>query len=587
MIQYNLQNEKIRSQIVKLKKTEPNTPVEEELKTKELELLMLKQRQIVELIKKKEFQRAEKMDKLVNCLQGVQVLLQMEKEKQLTDQLRELHQKEKKEELEHLEESISMGFGDEMTVPLEEMAEDTDQPGTDPQSPSNPDLSSRLKKYDSQDFLMVSLEEDETTNSQKRDKLFPMNEMKKFNWEKAIPILLKIGKAYANYGAPAHRLEKRMLILSESIGIWSTWAALPSLLTVSFGKQDGLDTITKVIPLNSNICALGKEYLIDCLIDDIILGKMSLFEAETRLEEIIVEPNLYHRSLLIFAFGIESAAASTLFFNGNLLEFAVSFCLGLIVGLGDWFSSMSSNFALLSDIITAIAIAFISVHISYFIDICFQGIVLSGVVWNLPGISIAISMHELASGNPVSGAVRLFSALFSAIKLAFGVAIGTKLAFWLPQDSSIANCHRDLSQWLDTIWLSLVTLGFVIILGAHFKQWPGMFLASVVSYLASFGLKQVGPRASELTPIVAAFSSTLVGNIYARLTRSSSIPYVMAGIIPLVPGSLALKAALLVESDVTIGISLSFSMLTVALQLTIGVFVATLIVFPRQGLAKL
>jgi len=262
------------------------------------------------------------------------------------------------------------------------------------------------------------------------------------------------------------------------------------------------------------------------------------------------------------------------------------FFLGLIAGLADLISSVNTNFALLSDIIVSIIVAFIAVHICNFAELCYQGVVLSGVVWALPGISISISMQELAAGNPVSGVVRLFSALFTSIKLAFGIAIGTKLAFWLSPPSQL-NCNRELSRYLDFIWVPLVTIGFIILLGSHIRQWPGMFLTSIVSYLASLVVQQLGPSANELVPIVASFFTVLVANLIGRFTHTPSFPYVIGGIMPLLPGSLSLKAALIAESDVSIGLGFSIEMIVTALQLTIGIFVATLVVFPHRGFLRL
>ena len=114
---------------------------------------------------------------------------------------------------------------------------------------------------------------------------------------------------------------------------------------------------------------------------------------------------------------------------------------------------------------------FTRLFIEYVQPICYMPTVLSGIIWLLPGtssrpaqcstpppmkstpltwfsvfihllgLSITISITELATGNMISGTTRIFSAIITTLQLGFGMTLGTMILLPVCEAASYARTH--------------------------------------------------------------------------------------------------------------------------------------------------
>ncbi|KAJ3414518.1 hypothetical protein HDV05_006520 [Chytridiales sp. JEL 0842] len=202
-----------------------------------------------------------------------------------------------------------------------------------------------------------------------------------------------------------------------------------------------------------------------------------------------------------------------------------------------------------------------------------------------------------ATRNMVSGTSRLFYGLTITAILGFGLDLGQAIpsvilgiSKYPPTLESGPGLKGELPITCQPIGESLklvlflpTTLAMNIGINAHWRQLPGMvataLLAFTVSKLSSVYL---GP---QLASACAAFCAGSFGNIYGKITRVPAIVPVLAAMLMLVPGAMAVRSItmMITSSQVTDGVGLVMNVFTVALSLGIGLFMAGLVFVPIES----
>ena len=157
----------------------------------------------------------------------------------------------------------------------------------------------------------------------------------------------------------------------------------------------------------------------------------------------------------------------------------------------------------------ALLSAFVARVVSEWVPgLCFYASVLSAIIWLLPGtflarnhislnfnttslpetnsiltdtvlgLSLTISVMELATRNIVSGSARIFYALLLLLELGFGIALGNGLVFWNKEDIP-TGCDKDpVNPWFFLPLFLGTAIPFNVLLDAHPRQWPTMTLTA-------------------------------------------------------------------------------------------------------------
>lgn len=192
---------------------------------------------------------------------------------------------------------------------------------------------------------------------------------------------------------------------------------------------------------------------------------------------------------------------------------------------------------------------------------------------------------ELAAKNLISGTVHLVYSIMYVLFLAFGIGYGCsiwRLSYPGVDISVLDACQNSINSWWTFLILPFTTIGFGIVYGASVNQWLPMVLDSAVGYAVYFFVAKYAGASNVITPSAGAFALGLFGNIYARITKRLAFVPLMGGIIILVPGSIGVKGAvsLFDGSNNGSGSGFVFQVLGIALSLTLGLFMANLVVFP-------
>ena len=394
-----------------------------------------------------------------------------------------------------------------------------------------------------------------------------------------IAFVLRLGHSLHTSGYAAHRLEEALGLASDQLGLRGQFFSTPTSIMASFGPQDDQRTfLIRVEPGESNLGQLAQA---DQVTREVLNGRLTPLQGATRLEVIEAAPPRYPTWLNTLAFAVVSGSSAR-FLGGGWREMLAGLTIGIVIGLLaiaagriEGLGRVFEPVAALTASLIAAGMAAAGIPMSVFLA------TLAGVIVLIPGLMLTTAMTELSTRHLASGTARFMGALVLLLGIAFGIALGTKLAT-LAFGVVPVTAVQPLPEWTLLVSLLVSPLAFVVLLKAEVRDAGWIVLAGVLAFVgARFGQQALGPE-------LGAFGGALVvgcfSNWYARVTDRPAQITMVPGLLLLVPGSIGLRAlASFVESDTQIGVESAFRMLLIAVSLVAGTLIAN-IVSPRRKL---
>ncbi|KAJ3112608.1 hypothetical protein HDU96_004384 [Phlyctochytrium bullatum] len=369
--------------------------------------------------------------------------------------------------------------------------------------------------------------------------------------------LIKLARTFAMYGAPSHRLEYHLSLVSKTLEVEADYIVFPGMIMVSFGVE-GSRSNTHMIKTTQGF-NMGKLAQVNALCLTLTHGLLNIYDAIDLLEAVKADKD-YPWYIILATFPVTSFTLCILGFGGNWVDSCIAAVLGTLVGILCLLSERYSSVTYLLEFFASLGTAFIARTLQWAFGlhgICFNyiAIVLSAIAILLPGLSLTISIIELSTRNMVSGTVRLFSALFTAMLLGFGMTIGGALVFWssLSVNSISASCEPPQSPLWGFLLFWPMSIAVNIFFQANIHQWPIMTASAALGWITSIALN-LAPHFKGNSSAVTAISSLVIGlvsNIHSRFTHDVAVAPVLSGILLQVPGSLGVRSSLsfFVSSD--------------------------------------
>lgn len=395
--------------------------------------------------------------------------------------------------------------------------------------------------------------------------------------EEAIAFVLELGRALHVHGAPAPRVEQSMEICARRLGLAGQFFATPTSLFASF--EDPGAQRTALQRVEPGQAWLARRVRLEMLVSDVLCGRLGAREARREIAAIAGSPPPYPAWLSPPAYALASASAAR-FFGGGAAEVAASGVAGAAVGLLALATGRSPALARVFEPLAATIAAAIAVTWAASVaPVAPHVVTLGGLIVLLPGLALTTAMRELALGHLAAGTARLMGALTSFLVLAFGVALGLRVAglfepFETPQPGPLA-------PW--TLWIALLVAPacFAVLLRARPRDTVWILAGGWIAFFgARAGNALLGP---ELGAFVGACALGLASNLYARLRRRPAVVMSLPGLLLLVPGSLGFQSlSSLIGRDVVSGVETAFGMTLVAVALVAGLLISDALSAPRD-----
>lgn len=395
-----------------------------------------------------------------------------------------------------------------------------------------------------------------------------------------VRFLIELSRALGSYGTAAHRLEGVITLCAHELGLECHVFSTPTSVFLSV-EQDGTQTtyLSRIDPGEVNLSKLRR---FDELFNAVLAGRLSPRSGVKQIKKIVHERDPVPAWISILSSGGVATCASV-FFGGGTNEMLSAGIIGLTIGVLGMFIGRKREYARLMEFLAGFIAAFLAGVLSLWTGSYASGVaLLAGIIIFIPGLTLTMSMTELATRNVVSGSARFFGAMMIFLLIGFGVAAGSQAASVLFDLPELAE-PESLAQIWKVIAALVSSLFFVILFRAKWSDAWGMVIAVFVAYYsARFGNAQFG---SQLGVCFAALCLGGLANSYARLTDRPSAIIMLPGLLMLVPGSIGFKSIqLFMHNDTVNGVQSAVSVLMLASALVVGLLLANVVIPPRKVL---
>lgn len=450
--------------------------------------------------------------------------------------------------------------------------------------------------------------------------------------------LLRLCRALMQYGAPTHRLEEYLRMSARVLEIGGSFLYLPGCMMISFDDAATRTTEVKLVRAIQGV-DLGKLKEVHEIYKEVVHDIIGVDDAMPRLDEIMNRKPKYSPWTIVLVYGLASACVGPFAFGARPVDLPIAFLLGSLLGIMQLIiapkSELYSNiFEISAAVLTSfLARAFGSLGGGQLF--CFSALAQSSIALILPGYTVRTfplaefaSVHpltspvcgslELQSRHIVPGSVRMVYAIIYSFFLGYGITIGTSFYGGIDAHAtSDITCKGTMPVWYPFLFVAPFTLCLIIINQGKWKDMPMMIFVALLGYVVNYFSAIRFPSNAQIANTLGALAIGIAGNIHSRLRHGLAVATVLPAIFVQVPSGLAATGSLIsgvasanqitrqsVQGTTTVSngtqagapevdvnavvFNVGYSMIQVAIGITVGLFLGALVVYPfgkrRSGL---
>ncbi|MEM1025086.1 MAG: threonine/serine exporter family protein [Myxococcota bacterium] len=398
--------------------------------------------------------------------------------------------------------------------------------------------------------------------------------------ERAIELVLRIGRALQNLQTPAHRLEDTLQEASTRLTLQASFFSTPTSLFCAFGPL-GRQSVRMLRIQAGGEVDLERMWALDRLATHLEPSEAGLDAAEEALER-LEKPSRRSGGLDVLTFVVISASVAR-FLGGDGLQMLVAGGLGALTGTLALSLTRSPTGGRMFELVAAFSVTALGSLLGWlgWVDRASVAII-AGLIVLLPGMTLTVAMSELATRNLASGSARLTAALMALGQLTFGTALGSKLVGLLGPGVE-AEQALPLPAWVVHPCLLATSVGLVVLFRVPlgFTGWVAGAV-HLAFWSARWSAEPLGP---ELAGFLSAFLVCVLGNAFARFRKAPASIVLLPGILLLVPGSVGYRSFLsFFDQDPLAGLGGAVQMATITAGIVSGLLLASAVFPPRRTL---
>lgn len=451
--------------------------------------------------------------------------------------------------------------------------------------------------------------------------------------------IIRMCRALMLYGAPTHRLEEYMRMTARVLEINGQFLYIPGCMVISFGDPTTHTTEMQLVRCVQGL-NLSKLHKAHQIYKEVVHDVIGVEEASQRVDDLLAAKNQYPVWLTLIFFGLAAASVTPFAFGGYWPDIPISFLLGGLVGVLQLIvAPRSTCYSNVFEVTSSIVVSFLgraigSIERNGRQDLfCFASIAQGSLALILPGYIILCGSLELQSKNIVAGSVRMFYAIIYSLFLGFGITLGAAIYGWIDGNAtSKTDCYKTCSDWWKLLFVPAFSIFIACVNQASFRQLPVIIFIAGSGYAVTFFINQKVHDSAEFTSAIGAFVIGVLGNMYSRVGHGLAFAAMLPAILVQVPSGIASQGSLVAgiksaDRIVSNGtkpevitatdaagtpiatytttptptqtggdgfqpnsnvLMLGITMVEVSIGITVGLFVATLVIYPfgkkRSGL---
>ena len=392
-------------------------------------------------------------------------------------------------------------------------------------------------------------------------------------------------------------------VVSQALDITESYCDQPASVTITYnllyiaqirGFAEEPLTLVRPIPFrdvnNMTIQAVQR------LIREIRAGKLSLEQAETRMDKILNHPANYPAWVPRLA-TVAIAPTIVLMYTTNWRMIALTAVSALVVDriisiLGNRLSVPFFKQAAASTFVTLFAavVAWLGGHdVAFFTGLHPTLIVVGGIFLLISGLAIVGAVQDALEEYYLTATARLLRVTLLTLGIVAGILFGTYIARKLNIGIAVSPNPLELTELhFQVLGAGLAAMAQALAMQTRLRAvwWAGIVGGSSLAVM--YASTQLGISIVAATG-VAAFYVGVVASLSSRLWRTPSSGIIACGILPLVPG-VSLYTGLMQLANYPpgnpffmSGVSTMFNTVSAALAIAIGASLGTLLVRPLHS----
>ena len=398
----------------------------------------------------------------------------------------------------------------------------------------------------------------------------------KIDYEQLLETSISFAKKFQECGAETYRVEESIERIIKAYGINKVDTfVIPSSIMASLETDDG-KVFTKLRRIKASDTNMDGIEKYNDLSRKICVETPPLKKFKRMVDETTARIVNYSK-LTIYLANIIVAVGFAVFFGGNFADALCSGLCGLATGLcmnsmgtlnvNPFFKTFVSGFILsfLAQALTALGLCMRA-----------DAVTIGPIMLLVPGFLFTNSLRDIIGGDTMSGVNRLVQVVIIATAMVVGTGAGVSLAkvLWkLPEPVEII----DHSLLIQTFVGVVGTFGFCLILNIHGSGMALCLLGGAFSWLAYKFCVEIG-ISENISYLIASACVSFYAEIIARVRKYPAISYLLASLVPLIPGAgIYYTMSFAVSGDMNAFLNRGAATAAIAVSLAAGVLLVSTI----------
>ena len=397
--------------------------------------------------------------------------------------------------------------------------------------------------------------------------------------------------------AETNRVEDTVSRILKTSGLPITEAfVLPTGITVTLSDNKDMTICVnkRTAPGEVNIRKIDE---VNQVSRDFCSGVKNLEESYAKLKEISEEKG---SPLWLKLIGTSLASGGfSIVFGGSVLDGIAALVIGFILGICLHYIKKLLQKDFLTIALCSFIVAFFGVLVSWLaikvnISISPQYIISGCLMPLVPGVAITNAVRDVLSGDFLSACARAVEAVMVASAIAIGVSGGLYISELIGLSDAELGFVMEISRGslvADVIYgaisIVIAIIGFIYVMEIPRKYIIQCCATGCVAWVC-FILFDYAKIDMVWATFLATLLAELVSYVFARIYKAPVITFLIAGIIPLVPGIYIYRAAYYFVTKSPLSSSALTDTIKLAAVIALGILVmGTILQVISRGIRKL
>lgn len=387
-------------------------------------------------------------------------------------------------------------------------------------------------------------------------------------------LAMRIGEGLLTNGAAASEVTATVLRVTSSSGLRNVSVQVTfNEVTISYLADESATPFTRVRSASYRVQDFARLEAFEDISHQYLSGEIGLEEARHRAAAVPQRQPLYRIPLVVAGFAVMGGAAALYFGAGSLVVLVATLAAGLLIAMGELLARWSIP-PFYSQVLGGFIAVLGAVLVAFIDDTANPSVVVvSCIIVQLAGLSSISAVQDAVTGWYVTAAGRILETLMLTVGLVVGVRGGMLFASTVGANISVS---ASMPISLTSVLVVLVSgLGMGLGYGVG-TQTPARLLLTASLIAAGSGslthlLTGLLHLERAFAVSITALAVGLIATFLADRLRAPSLTFVMAGIIPLVPGSLIYRGLLGLGEDLGAGVAELLGAGEIAIAIAAGV----------------